>query len=63
MEQDISAGTVRLSQEKYCNDILKRFQMSDANPVSTPMEANIHLNTDDCSPLDKRDPEVVRSYQ
>ena len=23
VEQDISTGTVRLSQEKYCNDILK----------------------------------------
>ena len=63
VEQDIQAGTVRLSQEKYCNDILKRFQMSDANPVSTPMETNAHLSTDDCPPLNKRDPEVVRSYQ
>ena len=63
VEQDISAGTVRLSQEKYYNDILKRFQMSDANPVSTPMQVNAHLSSDDCPPLDKRDPEVVRNYQ
>jgi hypothetical protein len=63
VEQDISAGTVRLSQEKYCNDILKRFQMSDANPVSTPMEASAHLSADDCPSLDKRDPDVVRNYQ
>ncbi len=63
MEKDISVGTVRLSQEKYCNDILKRFQMSDANPVSTPMEEKAHLSTDDCPPWDKRDPEVVRNYQ
>ena len=26
VEQDRKAGTVRLTQEKYCNDILKRFQ-------------------------------------
>ena len=50
VEQDIPAGTVRLSQEKYCNDILKRFQISDANPVSTPMETNAHLCEDDCPP-------------
>jgi hypothetical protein len=43
--------------------ILKRFQISDANPVSTPMEANTHLSVDDCPSLDKRDPEVVRNYQ
>ena len=63
VEQDIQAGTVRLSQEKYLHDILKRFQMSDANPVSNPMEANAHLCADDCPPLDERDPEVVRNYQ
>jgi hypothetical protein len=63
VEQDISEGTVRLSQEKYYNDILKRFQISDANPVSTRMEANTHLSVDDCPSVDKRDLEVVLNYQ
>ena len=63
VEHDIQAGTVRLSQEKYCNDVLKRFQMSDTNPVSTSMEPNSHLSADDCPPPDKRDPETVRNYQ
>ena len=63
VEQDLAEGTVRLSQEKYCNDILRRFQMSDANPAHTPMEPNSHLNPDDSPPLDKRDPEVVRNFQ
>ena len=58
-----SPGRVRLHQEKYCNDVLKRFQMSDCNPVSTPCEANMHLTDADCPPLDKRNPEVVRDYQ
>ena len=40
VEQDRQAGTVRLTQEKYCNDVLKRFQMHDCTPVSTPCEAN-----------------------
>ena len=59
----IQVATVRLSQEKYCNDVFKRFQMSDVNPVSTSMEPNTHLSTDDYPPLDKRDPETVRNYQ
>jgi len=25
VEQDLIKGTVRMSQEKYCNDVLKRF--------------------------------------
>ena len=63
VEQDSKAGTVRLTQEKYCNDILKRFQMHDCTPVATPCEANMHLSDDDCPPLQQRDPEVVRNYQ
>jgi len=43
VEQDLVKGTVRMSQEKYCNDVLKQFKMSDANAVHTPCEANQHL--------------------
>jgi len=32
VEQNLKNGTVRMSQEKYCNNVLKRF-LSDANPV------------------------------
>ena len=63
VEQDRQAGTVRLTQEKYCNDVLKRFQMHDCTPVSTPCEANMHLSDSDCPPLHERDPAVVRNYQ
>jgi len=34
IEQDREKGIVRLSQEQYCNDVLKRFQMSDCTPVT-----------------------------
>ena len=54
---------MRLTQEKYCNDVLKRFQMHDCTPVSTPCEANMHLSDSDCPPLHERDPTVVRNYQ
>ena len=40
VEQDLVQGTVHMSQEKYCIDVLKRFKMSDANAVYTPCEAN-----------------------
>jgi hypothetical protein len=36
VEQDLMRGTVRLRQEKYCNDVLTQFQMADANVVHTP---------------------------
>ena len=56
-------GRVRLHQEKYCNDVLKRFQHSDCKPVSTPCEPNMHLSDADCPSLADRNPEVVRNYQ
>jgi hypothetical protein len=56
-------GRVRLHQEKYCNDVLKRFQHSDCKPISTPCEPNMHLTDADCPKLEDRDPEVVRNYQ
>jgi Reverse transcriptase (RNA-dependent DNA polymerase) len=36
-------GEISLSQEKFCEDILKRFNMLDACPISTPTLANEHL--------------------
>jgi len=63
VEQDREKGIVRLSQEQYCNDVLKRFQMSDCTPVDTPCEANLHLAASDSPPLDKRNADVVRNYQ
>jgi len=63
VEQDLVKGTVCMSQEKYCNDVLKRFKMSDANAVHTPCEANQHLQASDSPSMEHRDPNVVRDYQ
>ena len=63
VEQDLIKGTVRMSQEKCCNDVLKRFKMSDANAVHTPCEANQHLQASDSPSMQHRDPNVVRSYK
>ena len=64
VEQDCEKGIVRLSQEQYCNDVLKRFQMDDCTPVDTPCEANLHLAASDSLLMDtERNTEVVRNYQ
>ena len=63
VEQDRVNGTVRLTQQKYCEDVLRRFQMHNSTPVATPCEVNMHLTDEDCPPQDQRDPEVVRAYQ
>jgi FtsZ-binding cell division protein ZapB len=44
-----------LSQEKYLKEMLKRFQMEDASPVSTPMVCGCKLSKDDTTPeVDQR---------
>jgi len=43
VERDRKKGIVRLSQEQYCYDVLKRFQMSDCAPIDTPCEAKTAL--------------------
>ena len=52
-----------LTQEQYTKDVLKRFQMDEANPVSTPSEPGSHLRAEDSPPLSERDANVVRDYQ
>jgi len=39
-----------LSQEKYLKEMLNRFQMEDASPVSTPMVRGCKLSKDDTTP-------------
>ena len=61
--QDKEKGTVTINQEKYANDVLRRFNMQETKPVSTPYEAGLHLSGDDCPSRDKRDPVAIRDYQ
>ena len=39
-----------ISQSKYIKEMLKRFQMEDCKPVSTPMITGCRLSKDDESP-------------
>ena len=44
-----------MSQEKYFKEMLKKFQMEDSSPVSTPMVVGCKLSKDDLSPnVDQR---------
>ncbi|KAG6490718.1 hypothetical protein ZIOFF_052028 [Zingiber officinale] len=40
------ANGIFISQKKYVREILYRFQMKDCNPISTPTEFGLKLNTD-----------------
>ena len=58
--QDMEKGTITINQEKYSNDVLRRFNMQEAKPVFTSCEAGVYISGDDCPRKDKRDPEVLR---
>ena len=45
---------VFISQDKYTQDLLKRFKKMDCKPIKTPMTSNGHLNLDKGgNPVDK----------
>ncbi|XP_020263406.1 uncharacterized protein LOC109839390 [Asparagus officinalis] len=43
-------GEIFINQEKYCEDLLKRFNMKNCNPVATPALLNEKLSTNDGAP-------------
>ena len=47
--RDCNKRTITLSQAHYIDQILKRFGLQDANPVQTPIDPNINLDTEDTS--------------
>jgi len=40
-------GKKLITQIKYVMELIKRFNMSECKPMSTPLEWNINLNSDD----------------
>eukprot|EP00961_Rhodomonas_salina_P199469 2690437-Rhodomonas_salina.1 len=59
--RDWEKGTLKLSQEQYINDLLKRFNMEDCNTVLTPMEVGQHLTSEGCPEVP--DKALVKHYQ
>lgn len=43
VERDGPVGTITIMQKQYINDVISRFNMKDANSVSTPLEVGIKL--------------------
>jgi hypothetical protein len=42
-----SSAGIFISQEKYLKEMLKKFQMDDSSPISTPMVVGCKLGKDD----------------
>ncbi len=53
----------QLSQQKYVNDVLERFGMSDCRPLATPMTPGEHLTQDGAGTGDVLDEEGSRVYR
>lgn len=42
-ERDRKARTITMSQKKYIEEVLKRFNMEECKPISTPLDVNVKL--------------------
>ena len=52
--------TIRISQAKYIEDVLKRFNMQDSKPIGTPLDASVKL-TKDMSPASAQEEEEMKN--
>ncbi|KXJ62357.1 hypothetical protein RP20_CCG018720 [Aedes albopictus] len=43
IDYDLEGGVMRISQQQYHEDVLRRFEMSDCKPISTPLEHRLKL--------------------
>lgn len=59
MQVKQSLGRIFLSQEKYAEDMLKKFNMSNCKPLATPMALNEKLSKNDGK--EKVDASIYRS--
>jgi len=50
VQRDCVKGTISLDQQKYIEQILERFNMSDCNGVATPLDVNQDLFSDELLP-------------
>jgi len=47
VEREGATGSIRISQEAYTRRIIEKFNMTNVNPTSTPMEAGMKLSRED----------------
>ena len=60
VERDRSTRTLTLNQKQYVLDLLERFDLSDCNAVTTPLDPSIRLSSAQ-SPQTEEDIEAMRS--
>src|SRR5258706_5683384 len=46
--RDRKAGSIELSQQAYIYQLLKRFNVQDIKPTTTPLSSGTRLTQDDC---------------
>lgn len=56
-KQDMKQGKITINQKEYIESVLKRFDMQNCKPTTTPMELQIKLEKPS-----KPDPEVMQKY-
>ncbi|KAF6212135.1 hypothetical protein GE061_012656 [Apolygus lucorum] len=49
-DYDFEKGKLKISQRKYINEILKKFKMETANPISTPLDVNVKFEPTEARP-------------
>lgn len=54
VEQKQEEGQILVNQEQYIKKILKKFNMSDCNPCSTPMDPNVKLSKNESVKTDEK---------
>lgn len=52
-------GSISIDQKQYLKDVLHRFNMTDSNPVNTPMDPNQRLSKDMCPTSDEERAEMA----
>lgn len=47
IERDGSTESMKLSQRRYANDLLTKFEMSNCKPIATPIEPSAKISKED----------------
>jgi Reverse transcriptase (RNA-dependent DNA polymerase) len=57
--RDRSKRALSISQEAYINSVIRRFNLEDSKPLSTPIDSNTRLLKDDC-PTSAEDKQEIK---
>ena len=62
MEVVQANGKIQVNQKKYVFEILKRFQMTDCNPINTPADSSSKLSKSSCPEPDTEEAKSMTEY-